>query len=362
MSEDHLVARDNPALKKLANAFEKAARELFTPDCPLYVELSEYVAREDDLLALASYSRPGQAPAVLLLYTVHYLLLRGKKHPLSEFYSSLASHPAPPKNAPPVFADFCRKYRQEIQQLLQTRIVQTNEVRRCALLLPAIVLASQEAGSLPLALVDLGASAGLNLLFDKYGYDYGNGLYCGDLNSPVQLTCTLRGSLRPPIPKIMPNVVSRIGIDLNPLNVSKHDDYLWLVAQIWPNDSFRLRVERMQFAVELARQNPQRMIAGDVVEVLPYIISEMPVDQAICLMHSFSFYELPSDIRGRIRSILTHCAEKRQILSVRLELSPGSLTISTELELSRYQPGGRIDIKKLANCHDHGEWMEWLYS
>jgi hypothetical protein len=362
MSQDNLIAPDNLVLKRLSNAFENAASELFTPGCPLYVELSEYVARDSDLLALSAYSRPGQAPAVLLLYSVHYLLLRGEKHPLSEFYSSLTSPPAPPKDAPPVFADFCRKYIREIKQLLQTRLVQTNEVRRCALLMPAIVLASQEAGPVPLALVDLGASAGLNLLFDKYGYDYGNGLYCGDLSSPVQLTCTLRGSLRPPIPRAMPDITSRIGIDLNPLDGRKHEDYLWLVAQLWPNDSFKVREERMQAAVELAHLSPPKMIAGDIVEILPEIISEIPADQAICLMHSFSFYELPNEVRAEIISTITHSAAKREILSIKLELSPSSLTIATQLELSRYQRDGKIDTRKLANCHNYGEWMEWLHS
>jgi hypothetical protein len=362
MSQNRSINQDNLTLQHLAKTFEDAAYNLFTPDCPLYVELSKSVACESDLLALASCSRLGQVPAVLLFYIVHYLLLRGEKDPLAEFYSSLTSHPAPPSGAPPVFADFCRKHIQEIQLLLQTKLVQTNEVRRCILLLPAIVLASETVDSTPLALIDMGASAGLNLLFDRYGYNYDNRLRCGDLNSPVQLFCTLRGLLCPPIPKIMPKIASRIGIDLNPLDINEYDDCLWLLAQIWPNESFNLRAERMRVAVELARHSPPRLITGDLVEILPDIISKIPAGQTICLLHSFSFYELSNHDRGRIGSIIKQFAAKRPIISVTLELSPDLLTIATVLEFSSYHTNGEIETRKLARCHNYGEWMEWLYS
>jgi len=362
VSKDHLIAHNDSALHQLAKAFEKAAHELYMPDCPLYAELSTSIAHDRDLLALAAYTRPGQAPTVLLLYIVHYLLLRGEKQPLAEFYVSLTEHPKPPEDAPPVFADFCRKHRQEIKQLITTRLVQTNEVRRCTLLLPAIMLAIKKAGDAPLALVGLGASAGLILLFDKYGYDYGNGLRCGDLNSSLQLSCTLRGFLLPPIPTVMPKIASRIGIDLNPLDVRNQDDYLWLFAQIWPEHSFKSRAQNMRVAVELVRESPPKMITGDIVTVLPEVVTTIPEDQAICLLHSFSFYELPDGVREKIISIITRCAAKRRILSVGLEFGPHLLTIAAELRLSCYQPNGKVEIKKLAECHEHGEWMEWLYS
>lgn len=204
MSENHPLGSDEPALNHLAKAFEKAAHKLYMPDCPLYSILSSSVALDRELLALAAHTRQGQAPTILLFYVVHYLLLRGEKHPLAKFYASLTDNPAPPDDATTVFADFCREHREEIRGLLTTRLVQTNEVLRSALLLPAIVLAAEKAGGAPLARVGLGARAGLNLFFDRHGYDYGNGLRCGDLSSLLQLSCKLRGSFCPPIPTVMP--------------------------------------------------------------------------------------------------------------------------------------------------------------
>ena len=260
MSENHPLGSDEPALNHLAKAFEKAAHKLYMPDCPLYSILSSSVALDRELLALAAHTRQGQAPTILLFYVVHYLLLRGEKQPLAKFYASLTDNPAPPDDAPTVFADFCREHREEIRGLITTRLVQTNEVLRSALLLPAIVLAAEKAVGAPLALVGLGASAGLNLFFDRYGYDYGRGLRCGDLSSLLQLSCELRGSPRPPIPTVMPKIASRIGIDLNPLDVRNHDEYLWLFAQIWPENSFKSRAERLRLAVELVRRTPPRLI------------------------------------------------------------------------------------------------------
>ena len=66
-----------------------------------------------------------------------------------------------------------------------------------------------------LALIEVGASAGLNLLFDRYSYDYGAGRSAGDPGSPIQFACTLRGEVRPPIPASMPPVAARVGLDLH---------------------------------------------------------------------------------------------------------------------------------------------------
>ena len=88
-------------------------------------------------------------------------------------------------------------------------MVQTNEVRRSALLLPVFVLVYREAQGRSLYLLEIGAAAGLNLLWDRYGYDYENGLWSGDLCSPVQITCSPRGKLTPPIPATLPEVGGR---------------------------------------------------------------------------------------------------------------------------------------------------------
>src|SRR5436190_938127 len=109
-----------------------------------------------------------------------------------------------PLNAPdthndpyPVFRDFCLDHAAEIRKLLETRRVQVNEIGRCAYFLPAFQVVAQRISGEPMALVEVGASAGLNLLWDKYGYDYGDGFLYGVRDSEIVLPCRLRGEKRP---------------------------------------------------------------------------------------------------------------------------------------------------------------------
>ena len=97
---------------------------------------------------------------------------------------------------------------------MSTGLVQTNEPRRCTFLLPAFATVARLAGDRPLALIEVGASAGLNLLFDRYGYDYGAGRFAGDPGAPVvYLRCK---AMLPPLHAGLPQVTTRVGIDLQP--------------------------------------------------------------------------------------------------------------------------------------------------
>ena len=107
--------------------------------------------------------------------------------------------------------------------------MQTNEVRRCCYLLPAVTLAARLAAPAPLALIEAGASAGLNLGLDGYAYDYGTGTITGDPRSPLTLHCELRGGTPPPLALPAPDIAWRAGIDLSPLDP---DDAAWLRALV----------------------------------------------------------------------------------------------------------------------------------
>lgn len=102
---------------------------------PLYAHLSRYVSTDTDILVLVLDADRSTQVSHLLFGAVHYLLLRGEEHPLREFYSSLTNQPQAPELAAPVFRDFCLQHAEEIQHLVTTRRVQTNEVQRCTGLL-----------------------------------------------------------------------------------------------------------------------------------------------------------------------------------------------------------------------------------
>ena len=157
--------------------------------------------------------------------------------------------------------------------LLSTRHIQTNDCGRSALIGPGLTwLASQL--SEPMALTDVGASAGLNLLCDRYRIDYGGAGATGPSDSPVQITCRVAGG-NPPIAPALPPLRSRIGIDRSPIDLGHPDDARWLLACVWPDTD---RLERTAASIHLAQQDPPRVVAGEANDTVEHDIDEERVD------------------------------------------------------------------------------------
>jgi hypothetical protein len=168
-----------------------------------------------------------------------------------------------------------------IRATVLARATQTNEVGRCATLLP--VLAGLPG---PLALLEVGASAGLCLYPDRYSYRFS-----GDTDvaldpdsgpSSVVLQCVVHGD--PPLPSVLPQVVWRAGLDLNPLDVGDDDAMRWLETLVWPEHEDRRR--RLAAAVDLARADPPRVVRGDLNEQLPALAAEAPGGATLVVFHS----------------------------------------------------------------------------
>lgn len=123
-----------------------------------------------------------------------------------------------------------RAHSNRIREVMLLRTTQTNEPARCAVLLPALAQLRQ-----PLALIEVGASAGLCLLPDRYGYDYGrcqvDGPSSTSLPCPVFPCIASDGT---PLPRVLPSVKWRCGLDLNPLDVACATDMAWLETLAWP--------------------------------------------------------------------------------------------------------------------------------
>ena len=166
----------NAQLEALAQRFVRFADQECGAYAPLYDRLARGIASDPELLTIAAHARSGQQAPLLLLAAVHSLLLDGTNHALGTFYPSVTHHTAGPPGDPlPAFRAFCRDHRDALIELVSTGLVETNEPRRCTVLLPAFATVARLASGRPLALIEVGASAGLNLLFDRYGYDYGSG-------------------------------------------------------------------------------------------------------------------------------------------------------------------------------------------
>ena len=342
-------------LDNLSHRFERFAERECRNSSPLYERLSLGIAADPAILAIASHARESQPVPNLFLGAAHLLLLKGAQHIVSTFYPSVSEASAPDENAYPYFREFCLQHSHEIIELISTRLVQTNAVRRCACLLPAFSIVAERTHGLPLSLVEIGASAGLNLLWDSYGYDYGEGRHYGNVSSTVQLACNPRGRTLPSILEPFPDIGLKVGIDLNPIDLSDPDAVLWLRALIWPEH--RERVEILKGAIEIARRDPPTMLAGDALDLLPEVLDSAPGDSALCVFHTHTVNQFSAEGKERLSAIIDEYGSKRDLYLISIE---GQSNIEGVLvELVAYEKGRRTRTA-LAHSDPHGRWIAWL--
>ena len=327
---------------------------------PLYERLARGVADDSDLLDLAAAVPDGRSPAHLLLAAVHDRLLAGRDHRLAGYYPTVADDPRDPSEGDPfsAFRAFCLSHAPEMRDIVTERRTQTNSVRRCAGLLPAFETVSRRAsrgrdGREPLALVEIGPSAGLNLLWDRYGYDYGAAGRCGDPDSPVCVESAVRAG-DPPLPDSMPPIASRVGVDLHPLDVTDPADAWWLHALVWPEHDERHRL--LDGAVELAREDPPDLRAGDALDRLPEVVAELPADRPVCLFDTQVRYQLDEDERERLDALVAELAADRDCYWVSGHGAAEEYEQAIELTLRSGADGRR---ERLGVYQQHGEWIAW---
>lgn len=352
----------NAQLEALAQRFVRFADQECGAYAPLYDRLARGIAGDPELLSIAAHTRSGQQAPLLLLAAVHSLLLGGSDHALGAFYPSVTQRAAvPPGDPMPAFRAFCRDHRDALLELVSTRLVQTNEPRRCTVLLPAFTTVARLAGGRPLALIEVGASAGLNLLFDRYGYDYGEGRFAGDPSAPVRFACALQGAMLPPIHAGLPQVTTRIGIDLHPVQADTPQAMRWLRALVWPEHPERATLLLQVLAI--AQREPPTLVTGDALTVLPQAVAAAPADATLCVFHTATLAHFPPEARERFRALIAELARQRDLFWLSSEgIGLGErrrfeyVTI-----LTAFQHGRQVE-RRLAYNHQHGAWLEWLES
>jgi hypothetical protein len=178
-----------------------------------------------------------------------------------------------------------------VRDVILTHRTQTNEVGRCAILLPLLAALPQ-----PLALLEVGASAGLCLYPDRYSYRYDDRPMLG--SSPVVIDCVTTGDV--PVPAALPEVVWRAGIDVNPLDVRDADTARWLETLVWPEHD--VRRTRLGAALAVVRAEPPRIRRGDLNEEVAGLAAEAPADATLVIFHSAVLNYLEPDARERFRT------------------------------------------------------------
>jgi hypothetical protein len=325
--------------------------------CPLYDEIARSVAADRELLALQHSARPHAHMPPMLLASAHYLLLDGVDHPLAEVYAGRSSDPAAP-----LFRDLCLGHSSALLELLNTRTVQTNEVGRSALIGPGLTWAA--AGE-ALQLVDVGCSAGLNMLCDRYRLDYGDHGASGPEDSAVHIECQVAGG-SPPVATRLPVISGRVGIDLDPPDLTDPDDTRWLLACVWPGTG---RFQRAARAIELGRADPPPVLRGDAVATLPDVLAGIGAGRAVVL-NSWSFAYFSVEQRQAYVDVLAEVGESRPVVWLAMD-APGVV----ELSDGQAPPSGGVEsdvltgvifdgsapprAEVLAFVQSHGMSMAW---
>jgi hypothetical protein len=345
----------------LAEKFLKFARTETHGSSPLYALLAERAAAEGGLQEIAAQALPGQHEPLMLFAAVHFLLLSGVEDPLAEYYPTCTPAPRNPDAAAfERFRDFCRLHHDALVGIVSTRRPQTNEVNRSAILLPAFGWVAGRIAGRPVEVTEIGTSAGLNLNWDRYGYDYGRGLSIEPLRPPgdeldLVLTTELRGPAVPPAASASRlHVVERRGIDLHPIDLSLPGNPLWLQALVWPEHLDRMR--RLERAMRIARRFPPPIRSGDVETALPGIVRGMPPERVCIFFHSFVVYQLGEDQREALVHTLRELSSGKSIYRIALEWIG---TATPLLEVDVFEDGGHVQLV-LAAADPHGRWLEWL--
>jgi hypothetical protein len=324
---------------------------------PLYHHLSRQMEHDLDVLALESLVERHQPCPITFFAAVNALLLRDRQHPLAGYYPLLTATPHPASEAYPAFRTFCLSHRQELQHMLPQMRLQTNEITRCANWLPALEIVSMRGDRKPLSLVELGCSAGLNLLVDRYSYRYRptNGPVWQIGNGPILLDCVLEGECLPPVPLEVPPIARRLGIDLFPLSLDNETHVRLLLGAIWPEERFRFVI--LKQAIALARSIPRPLLKGDAALLLPRVLEAIPCEQTACIVHSYALRQGDPSVLSRVQETLIEASRQRPIFRISLEIEQGEWD-APRLELFTYD-GGEIRHEWLATCEVHGDAMRW---
>jgi hypothetical protein len=327
---------------------------------PLYQRLAAAVADEPDVLEVLRHASAPQQLPVLLFASVHHLLLGGSGPHLAAHYPNLAAAPVVGDPAP-LFVQCVGVPATELERLVATRSTQTNEVGRCAQLLPALGLVADEVGAL--AHVDVGTSAGLNLLLSRYCYDYRPGGQLGD-PSPVQLVCATRGAV--PVPARLPEIRASIGLERTPVDLHDPEEVRWLEACVWPDQADRFA--RLVAALELASHHPPDVRRGDAVDDLADTVRAAAAHGHPVVTNSWVLNYLEPHRRLEYVAQLDRLGDEFDLSWVIAEAPDQTAGLPvpttdpaesiTVLSLVTWRNGQRT-VRRLGTTHPHGYWLHW---
>ena len=296
----------------------------------------------------------GDALPLRIAGALHLLVRSGRAPALARFYPG---HGAAPWDA----TAFARDVEASVTaNLTFVREVlasppQTNEVGRSAILMPGYTEVANRTG-LPLNVLELGASAGLNLNWDRYAYRYGEHVV-GDPGAPLTINAEWRGPWCGV--ERLPRVAARRGCDQAPIDLQAEGAADRLVAYFWPDQAERFA--RVQAAIALAQREPHVVDKMDAAEWLERHLAKPTPGVATVVAHTIVSQYFTKATRARVREILDDAGARANAAAplAWLSFEQYALDQLPELRLTLW-PGG--ETRLIAHAHPHGAWIEWMAS
>ncbi len=333
---------------ELANAIREQCGWCERLGSPLYHALLLRIADDIESSGLCwkvlephSSDPPRSLLPLRFLGAIHRLVLEGQLPDLARFYPSVGGTLDPDQT----WTAFLRALEQHAQHLSLPATVQTNEVARCCALLPGFLEIARST-PLPLRLLEIGCSAGLNLRWDRYRYETDRGAW-GDGDSPVVFTNAFTNP--PPEFDVPVSISERRGCDLNPIDPSTEDGRLTLLSFIWADQTERFH--QISKAIDVARQVPASIARAGAIEWLESELATPRPGVATVVFHSIVMLYLDHDSRDAITRILAEAGARATAEAplAWLSMEPGES--ETDVHLTLWPGAAR---RRIATAGYHG--------
>ncbi|MBC6450388.1 DUF2332 domain-containing protein [Actinokineospora xionganensis] len=366
------------SLEEIRQRLRRFAESEAAGASPLYEHLAARAAEDDAVAGLLTSAQPGFGHPTLLLAAVHRALQAEPFHELVNYYPSMGGTYGLDAGTWPLFRSFVVERSEKIRALIAAHTTQTNEVRRAALLYPAVALAAKQAKA-PVGLLEVGCSAGLLLDLDRYAYRYqteqAGQVVAGPTKTALGLHCALElapGATLPVIPKKLA-VAAKVGLDRDPVDLGDEDAAAWLEACIWADQPERQRL--FSTAAAMQHKSPPELVQGDAVADLARAAGRIPADVPLVVITSSVLSYLPEADRAAFAEAVAALAETRPLWWVSNESYAAALTyvlpgrdelVTAESETALGVLGlttwsqGRPEAVALARTAPHGERLLWL--
>jgi hypothetical protein len=328
---------------------------------PLYERVAVALSESGEALRAIEAAPARKRHPTVILAALHDLALAGRAPALAAAYAA-----ADGDAAAGAAIDTLLRMTDSVVAIAVRRQARANETGRCAVLYPAIAEAARRAGANAVGLIDVACSAGLNLNVDRVGVTYSNGQSLGDPSSPVQLSASIAGD-RPIPARAMPEVVARVGVDLDPVDVTDAEEARWLRACLWPDQPER--AARLEAEMALAATAPPLLLQGDAVEVMPDAFAHVPADALPVVTSTWALSRFPLESRLRFLHRLDEAAVGRAVAWVSAEgvgVAPAIPTLGDRrasghsiIGLAVFEQSA-LRAEAIGRCWSQGRFLSWL--